>query len=192
MSLLDDIARAAGGFSTQAFSGPGYETVWSQLKPWFARITTNGVPRWVPNAASQLRCQVPHYENGYPSGPCESIAVETCVVCGTPTCLHHAFIDGEGSAVCYLCVAKMREGSQPHTHKEPPPQQPNAKEVAERNAWWARGVLGIQEGVSWADVKKQHRVLSAQFHPDRPNGDENRYKDVQKAFETLKIIYGEN
>lgn len=199
MGLFDDIAKAAlnGGFSPQAFAGPGYESVWSQLKPWLARITTNGVLKWIPRAASQLPCQIPQYENGFPVGPCVSHALETCLVCGRPVCLNHAFLEGqEGNAVCYLCVVQMRErttpGSTQQAKQEPPPQAPDARVAAAQKAWWARGVLNVQEGVSWAEVKKQHRALSAQYHPDKSTGDERRFKDIQTAYDTLKLIYGEN
>lgn len=192
MSFFEDAARlAASGFSSQSFAGPGYESVWAQLKPWLGRITTSGVLKWVPRAASQMPCQIPHYENGYPVGPCTQHALETCLVCQSPVCLSHAFIDGQqGDAVCYLCVVKMRGGEPKKAAEEPTKVDPKAEAI--QKAWWARGVLGVQEGVSWEAVKKQHRALSAQYHPDRSGGDEQRFKDVQKAYDMLKLVYGEN
>ncbi len=194
MSFFEDIAKAAmsGGFNTQSFGGPGYESVWSQLKPWLGRITTNGVIKWLPRAASQMPCQVPQYEHGLPVGPCTSHALELCLVCSRPVCLSHAFIDGaEGNAVCYLCVVSMKKTT---TTKDAPPQpqQDSKKEEALKKAWWARGVFSLQEDAPWSEVKKQHKVLSAQFHPDKAGGDERRFKDVQTAYDTLKLIYGEN
>jgi DnaJ-class molecular chaperone len=57
---------------------------------------------------------------------------------------------------------------------------------------WARTQLGVQEGVPWETIRKQHRALSAKFHPDKPGGDEQRFKDVQNAYDWLKKVYGEN
>lgn len=203
MSFLDDISRVVlngGGFSPASFSGPGYESVWLQLKPWLGRISTNGVLKWVPRAAAQLPCQVPQYEYGYPVGPCVFHALETCIVCGRPVCLSHAFVDGQqGDAICYLCVAQARSNvtaapppqDSRKDHQQAPPK-PDPKVEAIQKGWWARGIFNIQEGVPWADVKRQYKILSAQFHPDRAGGDERRFKEVQTAFEILKIIYGES
>lgn len=197
MFNLDEIASAIGtGFRANGFGGLGYEAVWSQLKPWFGKISTNGVLKWLPKAATQMPCQVPEYDQGVPVGPCLHTALETCLCCQRPVCLHHAFVDSQGEAICYLCAVAMREQlgrgprPEPPRAKQPPP--PDPRQDAQARAWWARGVLGIQEGVSWADVKVQHRKLSAQYHPDRPGGDESKFKDIQKAFDLLKTVYGEN
>lgn len=201
MGIFDDFARtfASGGFNPQTFGGPGYEAVWAQLKPWLARISTNGVLRWLPRAASQMPCQIPQYDQGIPVGPCEHTALETSLLCGRPVCLNHSFIDGQqGDAVCYLCIVEARARAAGQAPPPPPPPAdeapppPDARAEAAGKAWWARGVLGVQEGVTWDAVKAQYRKLSAQFHPDRPTGDERRFKDVQTAYTVLKTLYGEN
>ena len=202
MNFIEEFAArvASSGFSAQSFAGPGYESVWAQLKPWLGRITTNCVVKWVPRAASQMPCQIPHYDNGLPVGPCANNALESCLVCGKAVCLNHAFVDGQqGDAICYLCVVAARAGDPKKEAPPPPPppheeaqREPDARAEAQAKAWWARGTLGVQEGVSWADVKVQYKKLSSQFHPDRPNGDEQRFKDVQMAYDVLKLVYGEN
>lgn len=202
VGLLEDLARAAmeGGFGTQAFSGPGYAAVWNQLKPWLARISTNGALRWIPRAGAQLPCQIPDYENGMPVGPCQHTAIEVCVLCSRPTCLTHAFVDAQGDMVCYLCVVEARaakghpprEQQPPWSRQEQAPPPPDPKVAARQKEWWARGILNVQAGVRWSDVKAQYKKLSAQHHPDKPGGNEQRFKDVQAAFEILKTVYGEN
>lgn len=200
MGLLDDILNLKGGFNPQAFMGPGYETVWSQLKPWLARISTHGVVKWVPRAASQMPCGIPQYENGFPVGPCSNHAIDSCLCCGRPICLSHAFIEGtDATAVCFLCVVQMRDRSANPAGAPPPRQEqrqappPDTKKAdAEQKAWWARGVLFIQEGAPWAAVKKQYKTLSAQYHPDKVGGDEKRFKEIQSAYDIMKLIYGEN
>jgi hypothetical protein len=189
-SLLD---KATSGFGEQAFGGVGYEPVWAQLRPWLGNVSTNGLLKWLPKAAQQLPCQVPEYDQGRPVGPCTFVALEACFGCGRPVCLNHAFVDAQGDAICYLCAVGLRQNAQPTASYErpppPPPQDP--REQALKQAWWARGVLGVQEGVPWESIKSQHRKLSAQFHPDR-GGDEKRFKDVQMAYDILKKAYGEN
>ena len=198
MGILDDLAQVGVGFTRQ-FGGLGYEAVWAQLRPWLGSISTNGALRWLPKAATQMPCHVPEYEGGVPVGPCRHAALETCLGCGEPVCLTHAFVDSHGEAICYLCAVRLRAGSGsggPVPGGEPQPDQRAQAEAARkaeahRRAWWARGVLGVQEGVAWGEIRKQHRKLSAQHHPDRPQGDEARYKNVQMAYDVLKEIYGE-
>jgi len=203
VGLFDDFTRAfsGGGFSPESFSGPGYQSVWSQLKPWLQTISTNGVLKWIPRASSQMPCQIPVLENGIPVGPCPNVALETCLACGKAVCLAHSFVNDNGDAICYGCVGKLQHaGAQYHARQHhappppPPPQDPQARArtTAKQQAWWAYTVLNVQEGVPWESIKKQHRALSAQHHPDRPGGDEARFKDVQKAYDILKLVYGEN
>lgn len=196
MSFWDDISQAGVGFSRQ-FGGLGYEAVWTQLRPWLSNISTNGVLRWLPRAATQMSCQIPEYEGGIPRGPCRFSAIETCLGCGRPTCLNHAFVDSQGEAICYLCVVGIRQSSvevpgPQAQHTQQPSQEAQARAHAEQRAWWARGVLNVQEGVPWESVRKQHRKISAQYHPDKPGGDEARFKDAQMAYDVLKKVYGEN
>src|SRR5690606_21542863 len=146
-----------------------------------------------------LPCGIPQYENGFPVGPCSSHAIDSCLCCGRPVCLGHALIEGvDATAVCFLCVVQMRAtaagGSQPRQEQQSrqAPPQDNKRADAEQKAWWARGVLFIQEGAPWASVKKQYKTLSAQYHPDRAGGDEKRFKDIQSAYDIMKLIYGEN
>ena len=46
-------------------------------------------------------------------------------------------------------------------------------------------VLGLAKGASKDEVKKAFRKLSAQFHPDKKTGDENKYKEITEAYATL-------
>ena len=58
-------------------------------------------------------------------------------------------------------------------------------------------ILGIENNASESDIKKAYRKLSIKFHPDKNKGDkffENRFKEIQEAYETLlnrnkRIIY---
>jgi len=58
-------------------------------------------------------------------------------------------------------------------------------------------ILGIESDATENDIKKAYRKLSVKFHPDMNKGDkffENRFKEIQEAYETLsnknkRIIY---
>ncbi len=193
--FLESLMGAFGGQSSP-IGTEGPAALWSQLKPWLSRISTNGALKWLPQASSQMPCQIPHYHAGKPVGPCESVAIDSCIICKRPTCLDHCFVNDHCEVVCFLCVQEMVKGAQGvPADKSPPneaPPQNEAREEAQKKAWWALGVLGVQKDSSFEEVKTAHRKLSAQWHPDRNSGDERRFKDVQSAFEILKVAYGEN
>jgi DnaJ-class molecular chaperone len=46
-------------------------------------------------------------------------------------------------------------------------------------------VLGIKENSSPSEIKSAYRGLSMEYHPDRPNGDEEKFKKISEAYETL-------
>lgn len=45
--------------------------------------------------------------------------------------------------------------------------------------------LGIQKGASKEEVTKAFRKLAMQYHPDKPGGDEAKFKEVNEAYQVL-------
>tara|TARA_B000000475_G_C15988861_1_gene444238 strand:- start:786 stop:1682 length:897 start_codon:yes stop_codon:yes gene_type:complete len=45
--------------------------------------------------------------------------------------------------------------------------------------------LGVENTATKEQIKKAYRKLSLQFHPDRPNGNAEKFKQINEAYETL-------
>jgi len=46
-------------------------------------------------------------------------------------------------------------------------------------------ILGIEKNASAEDVKRAYRRLAHQYHPDRPGGNEQKFKEVNEAYQVL-------
>jgi len=46
-------------------------------------------------------------------------------------------------------------------------------------------ILGVQKSASTEDIKKAYRKLAMELHPDKPTGNEEKFKEVSEAYETL-------
>jgi len=46
-------------------------------------------------------------------------------------------------------------------------------------------ILGVSDKSTKDEIKKAYRKLSLQYHPDRPNGNSDKFKQVNEAYETL-------
>ena len=61
-------------------------------------------------------------------------------------------------------------------------------------------ILGVPIGASQAEIKKKYRRLALKYHPDRSTGNEQKFQEVQHAYDILKDpekrkaydAYGEN
>ena len=46
-------------------------------------------------------------------------------------------------------------------------------------------ILGVEKKSSPAEIKKNYRKLSLQYHPDKNNGDDSKFKEINEAYQTL-------
>lgn len=46
-------------------------------------------------------------------------------------------------------------------------------------------ILGVSKNSSQHDIKRVYHLLAHQFHPDKPNGDEKRFKEINEAYRIL-------
>lgn len=47
-------------------------------------------------------------------------------------------------------------------------------------------ILGVENSASSDEIKKAYRKLSLQYHPDKRGGDQNKFKQINEAYSTLK------
>lgn len=45
--------------------------------------------------------------------------------------------------------------------------------------------LGVDKGANAEEIKKGFRKLAHQYHPDKPNGDEAKFKEINEAYQVL-------
>ncbi len=50
------------------------------------------------------------------------------------------------------------------------------------------GVLGVAEGASFSEVKRAYWRKARATHPDAPGGSVEAFREVQRAFETLRRL----
>jgi len=48
-------------------------------------------------------------------------------------------------------------------------------------------VLGVKMGASAVEIKKAYRKLALQLHPDKPTGDEEKFKEVSQAYQVWHV-----
>jgi len=46
-------------------------------------------------------------------------------------------------------------------------------------------ILGVNKDANTDDVKKAFKKLAMQYHPDRPSGDEKKFKEINEAYQVL-------
>ena len=47
-------------------------------------------------------------------------------------------------------------------------------------------VLGVDRGITQEDLKKTYKKLSKQYHPDKKGGNEEKFKEISEAYNTIR------
>lgn len=171
--------------------------IWDELGPWMGQFTQAAAAKWLPFLADGHPCKVPVLRSGV-DFPCTNHAIGPCDACGRPACIHHAMVDQHGGIGCYLCMAEVMRAKR---GKIPPPadsadrRPPVPDEVAQMRVRRALGLLGLADGATWEAIKRRHRKLLAEHHPDKQRTEaakaaaERRYKEVSEAYMDLERFY---
>ncbi len=48
-------------------------------------------------------------------------------------------------------------------------------------------ILGVPKDASQEDIKRAYYILAAQYHPDKNNGNERRFKEINEAYRVLSL-----
>ena len=46
-------------------------------------------------------------------------------------------------------------------------------------------ILGVETNATQDEIKKAYRKLSMKYHPDRNNGDDTQFKELNEAYSTI-------
>lgn len=46
-------------------------------------------------------------------------------------------------------------------------------------------ILGVKKSSTPEEIKKAYKKLALKYHPDRPNGDEHKFKRIAQAYEVI-------
>jgi hypothetical protein len=85
---------------------------------------------------------------------------------------------------------KRKKGkSKPNTNQQysPPPVSSNKEDQKIINAM---NLLGVTDRTDVNEIKKKYRKLAMQYHPDKPTGNEEMFKQIGNAYSLLMDING--
>jgi len=189
--VIEDLTQSPEGMPAR---------IWQELSPWIGTFTASAAAKFLPYLSEGKPCSVLVIGRGSPL-PCTNHAIAACEACGRAACVHHCMLDQHGSVVCYHCVTeimRLKRGAMPPGSAPGPTadrQAPVPDELRAERVKRALAVLGLRNGVSWDDIKRRHRKLCAEHHPDKHRSPEAkkvheaRYKEVSAAFMDLERFY---
>ncbi|CBZ25541.1 conserved hypothetical protein [Leishmania mexicana MHOM/GT/2001/U1103] len=86
-------------------------------------------------------------------------------------------------ATCAVVGHALASGATAAVATSTTPLRTQARYASSKNPY---AVLGIKQGANKAEIKKAYRVLARKHHPDAPGGSDERFREVQEAYEQIK------
>lgn len=217
VSLKDKAFSFVSGF-VQTEGAQFAELLSGTIGPWIKQFGLHASGKVKATTARGATCQ--YMVGPTTDGPCKHTANIECAGCYKLICLGHAFLSWKGHALCIECVEVAREVAASRGHRaQPPPPPPGPGRgpwgsAPDDGPWSAPGPrdgqhrtpsvdprefdalreMGLEPGVTWAEIQKEFRAFSSVNHPDKFQGAqkvsaEARFKRVSAAFEVLKQIH---
>lgn len=197
-TVMDMLGGAIEDLTQSPEGMPG--RIWAEISPWVSTFTRSAAAKFLPVLTEAKPCAIPSLDRGGPPLSCTNHAIGACV-CGRSACIHHCMLDQHGSIICYLCVAEVMRAKRGAIPPPPGPEPSGDRrahvppDVQRERVKRAFATLGLGEGASWAEIRRQHRKLLAEHHPDKHRGEvakaqhEARYKEVSAAFSDLERFH---
>ena len=191
------------------------------IGPWMKAFGAKASVRVKAITARGAPCS--HLDTMTRQGPCTNTANIDCAGCYKLVCLGHAFLSWKGDAICIECVERARLTAREAGHRRPEPPPGPAPGQPPPGSWgqdpWgapdngpppgrkktpsvdpreydALRTLGLEPGVTWAEINAEFRAFTKANHPDsvppeRKAAAEVRFKKVSEAYAILKQIHGQ-
>lgn len=136
------------------------EPVVRELGQWFAVLQRHALQKWSPIVLSGVRCSVRVQRE-----PCRNAGIAKCALCGQATCLRHAAIGFDATAICEQCLDDYKSVVEAKAKARPEPEPAKDDPAAQKRA--ALRKLGLTADSTWDEVRSEYRSLVKKYHPDK-------------------------
>jgi hypothetical protein len=105
-----------------------------------------------------------------------------CKVCGEYACPKCAYLNAVGrSLVCGACIKELIDSDEDFEEVDEAEDPPEPQ----RSTYDPWQVLGLEADASREETVRAYRKLALRYHPDHNNGNDKRFKEIQKARDAI-------